>query len=95
MEQDGLALFKNNSSRYIIKFDTEKEAKNMVGYMKTLFFRFLVSQLMFSHHITKNAYQFVPVQDCKQEWTDEKLNKKYGLSEEEVAFIDASIRAYD
>lgn len=26
MEQDGLALFKNNSSRYIIKFDTEKEA---------------------------------------------------------------------
>ena len=73
----------------------EKEAKNMVGYMKTLFFRFLVSQLMCSHHITKNASQFVPVQDCKQEWTDEKLNKKYGLSEEEVAFIDASIRAYD
>ena len=26
MEQDSLALFKNNSSRYIIKFDTEKEA---------------------------------------------------------------------
>ena len=84
-----------NSGEIFIATDTEKEAKNMVGYMKTLFFRFLVSQLMFSHHITKNAYQFVPVQDCKQEWTDEKLNKKYGLSEEEVAFIDASIRAYD
>ena len=76
-------------------FDTEAEAKNMVGYMKTLFFRFLVSQLMFSHHITKNTYQFVPVQDCKQEWTDKKLNKKYGLSEDEIAFIEASIRAYD
>ena len=85
----------NETYLVINYFDTEKEAKNMVGYMKTLFFRFLVSQLMFSHHITKNAYQFVPVQDCKQEWTDEKLNKKYGLSEEEVAFIDASIRAYD
>ncbi len=64
----------------------------MVGYMKTLFFRFLVSQLMFSHHITKNAYQFVPVQDCKQEWTDEKLNKKYGLSEDEIDFIESMIR---
>lgn len=85
----------NETYLVINYFDTEQEAKNMVGYMKTMFFRFLVSQLMFSHHITKNAYQFVPVQDCKQEWTDEKLNKKYGLSEEEVAFIEASIRAYD
>lgn len=85
----------NETYLVISSFDSEKEAKNMVIYMKTLFFRFLVSQLMFSHHITKNAYQFVPVQDCKQEWTDEKLNKKYGLSEEEVAYIEASIRTYD
>lgn len=85
----------NETYLVISSFDSEKEAKNMVIYMKTLFFRFLVSQLMFSHHITKNAYQFVPVQDCKQEWTDEKLNKKYGLSEEEVAYIETSIRTYD
>ena len=85
----------NETYLVINYFDTEQEAKNMVGYMKTLFFRFLVSQLMFSHHITKNAYQFVPVQDCKQEWTDEKLNKKYGLSPEEIAFIESSIRFYE
>lgn len=85
----------NETYLVINYFDTEQEAKNMVGYMKTLFFRFLVSQLMFSHHITKNAYQFVPVQDCKQEWTDEKLNKKYGLSPEEIAFIESSIRVYE
>lgn len=85
----------NETYLVINYFNTEQEAKNMVGYMKTLFFRFLVSQLMFSHHITKNAYQFVPVQDCKQEWTDEKLNKKYELSEDEITFIEASIRAYD
>ena len=47
---------------------------------------------MFSHHITKTAYQFVPVLDCKQEWTDEKLYEKYGLSEEEIAFIESMIR---
>ncbi len=85
----------NETYLVINSFDTEEEAVNMVGYMKTKFFRFLVSQLMFSHHITKNAYQFVPKQDCKEEWTDEKLNKKYGLSEEEIAFIESSIRTYD
>ena len=82
----------NETYLVINSFNTEKEAENMVGYMKTLFFRFLVSQLMFSHHITKNAYQFVPVQDCKQEWTDEKLNEKYGLSDDEIAFIESMIR---
>lgn len=82
----------NETYLVINSFNTEEEAKNMVGYMKTLFFRFLVSQLMFSHHITKNAYQFVPVQDFTQPWTDEKLNKKYGLTEEEIAFIESMIR---
>lgn len=82
----------NETYLVINSFNTEEEAKNMVGYMKTLFFRFLVSQLMFSHHITKNAYQFVPVQDFTQSWTDEKLNKKYGLTEEEIAFIESMIR---
>ena len=85
----------NETYLVINYFETEQEAKNMIGYMKTLFFRFLVSQLMFSRHITKTAYQFVPVQECKQEWTDEKLYKKYGLSEDEIAFIESSIRVYD
>lgn len=82
----------NETYLVINSFNTEEEAQNMVGYMKTLFFRFLVSQLMFSHHITKTAYQFVPVQDFTQTWTDEKLYKKYGLSQEEIAFIESMIR---
>ena len=82
----------NETYLVINYFDTEAEAKNMVGYMKTQFFRFLVSQLMFSHHITKNAYQFVPIQDFSHPWTDEMLYKKYGLTEEEIAFIDSMIR---
>ena len=42
--------------------------------------------------LPKNAYQFVPVQDCNQKWTDEMLYKKYGLTEEEIAFIESMIR---
>ncbi|MFN3950966.1 MAG: Eco57I restriction-modification methylase domain-containing protein [Thermaurantimonas sp.] len=73
-------------------FESEVKAQNLVGYMKSRFFRFLVSQFMYSHHITKDSYQFVPIQDFSEPWTDEKLYKKYGLTEEEIAFIESMIR---
>ena len=73
-------------------FDTEQEAKNLVAYMKTLFFRFLVAQCMYSHHITKEAYRLVPIQDFSQSWTDEKLFAKYGITDEEIKFIELMVR---
>lgn len=76
-------------------YDTRKEAENLVGYMKTRFFRFLMAQFMYSHHITKSAYAFVPILDMNEEWTDEKLAKRYDLSESDIAFIAAKIRSYD
>ncbi len=76
-------------------FDTKVEAENLVKYMKTKFFRFLVSLFMYSHHITKQSYQYVPVQDFTQEWTDEKLFSKYGITIEEKNLIDSLIRPMD
>jgi site-specific DNA-methyltransferase (adenine-specific) len=73
-------------------YKTKKEAQNLMGYMKTVFFRFLVSQFMFSHHITKESYKFVPLLDMSEPWTDEKLYKKYGLTKDEIAFIESMIR---
>lgn len=76
-------------------YDDEKKAKNLIGYMKTLLFRFLVSQFMYSHHITKDSYFFVPILDMTKQWTDEKLYKRYGLTAEEIAFITSKIRPMD
>jgi len=76
-------------------YKTKKQALNLVGYMKTRFFRFLVGQFMYSHHITRDAYSFVPILDMDTEWTDEALYKRYGLSKEEAAFIEAKIRPMD
>jgi site-specific DNA-methyltransferase (adenine-specific) len=73
-------------------YKTEAQAKHLAAYMKTRFFRFFVAQFMYSHHITKDAYTFVPVLDMTTEWTDEKLYKKYGLTEDEIAFIESKIR---
>jgi len=38
------------------------------------------------------VYSFVPLQDFSEPWTDEKLYAKYGLTEEEIAFIESMIR---
>lgn len=60
--------------------------------MKTRFFRFLVAQFMYSHHITKDSYAFVPIIDMGFAWTDETLYKRYGLTKDEIAFIESKIR---
>jgi len=73
-------------------YQKETHAKNLVAYMKTRFFRFLVAQFMYSHHITKDSYSFVPLLDMENQWTDEKLYKKYGLTKDEIAFIESKIR---
>ena len=73
-------------------FKKKSQAENLVQYMKTRLFRFLVAQFMYSHHITKDAYSFVPILDMESEWTDEKLYKRYGLTKDEIAFIESKIR---
>ncbi|HOH29503.1 MAG TPA: Eco57I restriction-modification methylase domain-containing protein, partial [Candidatus Hydrogenedentes bacterium] len=73
-------------------YSTEKEARNLLAYMKTRFFRFLMSLFMYSHGITRDTFAFIPILDMKKEWTDEKLYKRYGLTEEEIAFIESKIR---
>ena len=45
-----------------------------------------------TQNISKASYQFVPLQDFSEPWTDEKLYKKYGLTDEEIAFIESMIR---
>lgn len=79
---------------YLVVGSFEKQdcAMNLVNYMKTRFFRFLVSQFMFSHHITKDAYSFVPQLDMNIRWTDAVLYKRYGLTDEEISFIKSKIR---
>lgn len=82
---------------YIIvgSFNSEKECLNLLSYLKTKFTRFLVSQLSFSQDITKDRFAFVPIEDFSEPWTDEKLYKKYGLTDDEIAFIESMIRPMD
>lgn len=73
-------------------FDTKEKADNMLSYLKTRFFRFLLSTILLTQNISKDKFQFVPLQDFSHPWTDEMLYEKYGLTEEEIAFIESMIR---
>lgn len=72
--------------------DNESIAKNIMSYMITRFFRFLVLLKKPTQHATSKVYEFVPMQDFTQSWTDEKLYAKYGLTADEIAFIESMIR---
>lgn len=73
-------------------FTSKMEAENALSYMRTRLFRLLVLLKKISQNTTSSTYLFVPMQDFNEPWTDEKLYKKYGLTEEEIAFIESMIR---
>lgn len=71
---------------------SKTEAENLKNYYNTKFFRFLVSLRKFTQDATRSTYTWVPIQDFNEVWTDEKLYKKYGLTKDEIAFIESMIR---
>ena len=79
----------------IKSFDNIEEAKNLVSYMKTKFFRYMVSVAKITQNMTKSTYQFVPLQDWSKPWTDEELYKKYKLTQEEIDYIEETIEPMD
>lgn len=78
-------------------FESEQIALGVVSYIKTKFFRFLIMLKKPSQHATSKVYTFAPIQDFAKTWTDDDLykkygRKKYGLTEEEVNFIESMIK---
>lgn len=71
---------------------SQAEAGNLLTYMRTRFFRFLVSLIKTTQNISKGSFAFVPVQDLSSAWTDELLYKKYGITDDEAVFIEQMVR---
>lgn len=71
---------------------TKQECENIVSYIKTKFFRYLVSIKKKTQNGPRMVYQFVPMQDFSKPWTDEELYAKYNLNQEEIIFIENMIK---
>lgn len=76
-------------------FNDEKECKNVISYIHTRFFRFCVMLKKNTQDAMRNVYSLVPLQDFSHPWTDKMLYQKYGLTDEEIAFVESMIRPMD
>lgn len=83
-------------------FTTKGEAENLNKYIKTKFARALLGVKKATHHTGKHVWEYVPTQNFTDEsdidWSvsiseiDQQLYKKYGLSDEEIVFIETNVK---
>ena len=83
-------------------FNSKIEAINFVKYLKTKFFRSLVLAIKITQSASNKVYKFVPMQDYINDsdidWSrdiseiDKQLYLKYGLSEDEINYIESMIK---
>ena len=71
------------------------ETYNIAQYIQTRSFRFLVLLKKNTLNAPRGVYQFVPIQNFNEEWTDEKLYQKYNLTTDEIAFIESMVKPMD
>lgn len=81
------------SETYLVidSFEAQEPAERLAAYLSTRFARFLVSLRKISQNITRDTYRFVPMVPLTQVWTDAELYARYGLTQEQIAFIEAQI----
>lgn len=73
-------------------FDSKATCENVIGYLKTKFVRVLIRVRKVDQHLDSDRLRFVPVQDFSKPWTDQMLYEKYGLTQEEINYIEDTIK---
>ena len=86
-------------------FETQIEAEALLKYIKTKFARAMLGVLKITQDNTRDKWAKVPLQDFTSssdiDWShsvaeiDAQLYKKYGLSQEEIDFIESKVREMD
>ena len=82
------------SQSYLVIGNLESEviANNILSYMNTKLFRFLVMLCVAGQTFSPNTFSLVPLQDFSKPWTDAELYAKYNLTQEEIDFIESMIK---
>ncbi|QEO08763.1 Eco57I restriction-modification methylase domain-containing protein [Protaetiibacter larvae] len=76
----------------IAPFASEAEATSFASYYRTRLFRFLVSLRKITQDALRSTYTWVPRQSWDRIWTDAELYAKYGITDDEIAFIESVVR---
>lgn len=73
-------------------FISRSEAESALSYLSCRLTRLLVLLHKPSQDTTRKVYTFVPIQEWAKRWTDEDLYEKYGISADEIEFIEKVVR---
>ncbi len=76
-------------------FDFKSEAESVLSYLTCRLTRLLILLHKPSQDTTRKVYTFVPIQEWTKVWTDTDLYAKYGLSADEIAFVEKIVRPMD
>lgn len=76
-------------------FDSKKEAESALSYLSCRLTRLLILLRKPSQHVTQKVYASVPLQKWTRQWTDADLYSKYGLTPQEIAFVEKVVRPMD
>ena len=71
---------------------SREEAESVLSYLTCRLTRLLILLHKASQHTTRKVYTFVPTQDWSHRWTDADLYERYGITDEEIAFIEGIVR---
>jgi len=71
---------------------SKEEAESVESYLRTRLARFLISIRKPAQHVFRGMYRWVPIQPWDRTWTDAAVYKKYGITKDEIAFIESMIR---
>ncbi|MCT1544950.1 Eco57I restriction-modification methylase domain-containing protein [Kocuria rhizophila] len=77
------------------RFDSEKEANRYALYLRTRFARFLISLRKSTQDAPRHVFAFVPDVPLDRDWTDALLYERYGLTADEVTFIESQVAPHD
>ena len=82
------------SETYLVigPFTSKEEVENVISYIESKFFHFMVTLKKNTMMAAKTVYELVPIQNFNELWSDEKLYKKYNLSRDEIDLIDSMIK---
>lgn len=72
--------------------DSKSDAERIVAYMRTVFFRFLVSLRKITQDNKSEVFAFVPDLSSSGPLTDDALCKRYSLSDDEISFMRSMVR---
>ena len=77
------------------RFDEKKDAQRYAMFLSTRFVRFLVSLRKSTQHATRDVYSFVPDVPLDRDWTDEHLYERYGLTDDEIEFVESQVAPHE